>query len=61
MPRQARAFFPAGEDEGLLDDEEPTPLVEFGRRPRTVTTEGQRGDKPKKPARKAARRPRRGK
>lgn len=47
MPRKPRqpkkpGFFPAGEDAGLLDDDDgdsPEPLIEFGRRAATHTEE----------------------
>lgn len=63
MPRQPRppkkppGFFPAGEDAGLLDDDDgdsPEPLIEFGRRAATPKEE-QRG-KAKAPAKPRRRR-----
>lgn len=62
MPRKPRPpkkprFFPAGEDAGLLDDDDgdsPEPLIEFGRRAATPKEE-QRG-KAKAPAKPRRRR-----
>jgi len=45
-PKQPPRFFPAGEDAGLMDDDDdnPEPLIEFGRRSQPPTEET-RGEK----------------
>lgn len=62
MPRKPRppkkaGFFPAGEDAGLLDDDDgdsPEPLIEFGRR--AATPKEQKRGKAKAPAKPRRRR-----
>jgi hypothetical protein len=56
-PQKRTQFFPAGEDAGLLDDDDgdsPEPLIEFGRR--AATPQEKKRGKAKSPAKNSRQR-----